>query len=157
MKIAATIGTVFLVLIGAQAEQITAKRRFTPNEIASLNHHGAGAGTSGVAGITTTVLYGNPEKPGLYTIMLVVPANTRIEAHSHQDNRSATVISGTWYLGYGDRFTDKDLKALPPGSFYTEPPGQTHFAQTRNEAAVVYITGFGPTSTTYVDDASHSY
>jgi len=58
-------------------------------------------------------------------------------------------VSGTWYLGYGARFDTKDLKALPPGSFYTEPPGRMHFAQTAAEPVVVYITGYGPTDTTY--------
>jgi PAS domain S-box-containing protein len=26
-----------------------------------------------------------------------------------------------WYIGYGTRYEEKNLKALPPGSFYTEP------------------------------------
>jgi uncharacterized RmlC-like cupin family protein len=56
------------------------------------------------------------------------PAHTRIAAHSHRDDRIATVISGTWHIGYGDRFDEAKLKALPPGSFYTEPPSQNHFA-----------------------------
>ena len=43
------------------------------------------------------------------------------------------------------------MKALPPGSFYTEPPSRNHFAETGNEAVVVQITGFGPSSTEYVD------
>ena len=123
--------------------------RLTPREIADLAQSGPGAGTSGVAGIRTTVLEGDPTKPGLYTIRLSVPAKTRIKAHSHRDDRSATVVSGTWYLGYGDRFDAKALKALPPGSFYTEPPGLLHFAQTSDEPVVLHITGYGPTDTIY--------
>jgi pimeloyl-ACP methyl ester carboxylesterase/uncharacterized RmlC-like cupin family protein len=126
-------------------------RRLTPSEIADLAQGGPGAGTSGVAGIRTTLLSGNPAGPGLYTLRLSVPANTRIEAHEHRDDRSVTVVSGTWYLGYGSRFDEKSLKALPPGSFYTELSGQPHFAQTRADPVIVYITGYGPTDTTYVD------
>ena len=143
-------------LIVAQASQGTAGRRLTPREIADLVQVGPGAGTSGVAGIRTTVLEGDPTKTGLYTIRLHVPAKTRIEAHSHRDDRSATVVSGTWYLGYGDRFDPKALKALPPGSFYTEPPGRLHFAQTAAEPVVVHITGYGPTDTTYAQPVRHS-
>ena len=84
-------------------------------------------------------------------IMLRVPAHTRIAAHSHRDDRVATVISGTWHLGYGDKFDEAKLKGLPPGSFYTEPSSRNHFAETGNEAVVVQITGFGPSSTEYVD------
>jgi hypothetical protein len=86
--------------------------------------------------------------------MLQVPAKTRIAAHDHQDDRIATVVSGTWYFGYGDQFSAAALKALPPGSFYTEPGHRTHFAETRDEPVVVQITGVGPSSTRYVDPAS---
>ena len=96
------------------------------------------------------VLKGDPNKSGLYTIQLTVPANTKIEAHTHPDDRVATVISGTWQIGYGTVFDEKKLKALVPGSFYTEPPNVAHFARTGNTAVMVQITGYGPTGTTYV-------
>jgi hypothetical protein len=62
-----------------------------------------------------------------------------------------TVISGTWQIGYGDKFDEAKLKALPPSSFYTEPSARNHFAETGDEPVVVQITGFGPSSTEYVD------
>jgi quercetin dioxygenase-like cupin family protein len=154
LKIVTFLGLIAFILIGARADKGGADRRLTPADISNLAQGGPGAGSSGVAGIQTTVLSGNPTGKGMYTIRLSVPANTRIEAHSHRDDRTATVVSGTWYFGYGRKFDEKELKALPPGSFYTEPPGRPHFAQTRSEPVVVYITGFGPTSTTYVDKPS---
>jgi hypothetical protein len=42
------------------------------------------------------------------------------------------------------------LRALPPGSFHTEPPNEDHFAETRDTEVMVQITGFGPTGTVYV-------
>jgi hypothetical protein len=36
------------------------------------------------------------------------------------------------------------------GSFYTEPAGVAHFAQTKQDPVLVYITGNGPTDTVYV-------
>lgn len=128
-------------------------RRLTPDDIAALDQGGPGAGSSGVAGIQTTVLSGDPSRAGLYTIRLSVPANTRIEAHSHRDDRSVTVVSGVWYFGYGPTFEESALQALPAGSFYTEPPNRPHFARTLAEPVVVYITGYGPTDTIYVESA----
>lgn len=112
-----------------------------------------GAGTSGASGIETVVLKGDPTKAGLYTLMLRVGPNVRIQAHSHKDDRVATVVKGTWYFGYGEKFDEASLKPLGPGSFYTEPPGVAHFAMTREEV-VLQITGTGPSSTTYVDPAN---
>jgi uncharacterized RmlC-like cupin family protein len=131
----------------------TGETRLTPAEFKFPQHGNPGTGSSGVGGIETVVLKGDPNKAGVYTIMLRVPAHTKIAAHSHQDDRVATVISGTWHIGYGDKFDEAKLKTLPPGSFYTEPPAQTHFAETGDEAVVVQITGFGPSSTDYVDPA----
>ena len=125
--------------------------RLTPDDIASRADVGAGAGTSGVSGIRSTILSGDPGEPVPYTIMLTVPPNTRIAAHSHRDARSAIVFSGIWYFGYGETARDDLMRSLPPGSFYTEPQGDPHFARTGAEGATVFISGFGPTDTIYVE------
>jgi quercetin dioxygenase-like cupin family protein len=144
------VGLSVLVVLGsARAQNNKPGQRLTPKEIDSITATGAGAGTSGVNGIQTRVLKGDPNKAGLYTIQLSVPANTRIDAHTHPDDRVATVISGTWYIGYGSRFDESKLKALDPGSFYVEPPAVSHFAHTGDRAVVVQITGYGPTGTKY--------
>ena len=111
-----------------------------------------GAGTSGASGIQTVVLKGDPTKPGLYVLALRTAANVTIQAHSHKDDRVATVLKGTWYFGYGQKFDEKALTALPPGSSYTEPPNTPHFARTRDEV-ILQIVGYGPSSTTYVNPA----
>jgi pimeloyl-ACP methyl ester carboxylesterase/uncharacterized RmlC-like cupin family protein len=129
------------------------EERLTPAEYKFPQQGNPGTGSSGMAGIQTVVLKGDPDQAGVYTIMLRVPAHTKIAAHSHRDDRVATVISGTWHFGYGNKFDEARLKSLPPGSFYTEPPGQPHFAETDDEAVTVQITGFGPSSTDYVDPA----
>jgi quercetin dioxygenase-like cupin family protein len=149
-----SVSALFVALVAvAQAASVN-QIRLIPSEIEAKESSGAGAGTSGVAGIQTTILLGDPTKPGLYAIRLSIPANTKIQAHSHRDNRSATVMSGTWYFGYGRVADGATTKALPPGSFYTEPAGVAHFALTKAEPVVVYITGVGPTDTVYVGKAS---
>jgi hypothetical protein len=140
-----------LCCAAAGTQNETIRQRLTPAEIESRYRSDPAAGTSGVSGIETVILKGDPTGAGLYTILLRVPAHTRIEAHDHPDDRVATVISGTWYFGYGDRFDDARLKALGPGSFYTEPPHESHFARTGDTPVVVQISGVGPTGTTYRD------
>jgi uncharacterized RmlC-like cupin family protein len=119
-----------------------------------MRAHEAGSGTSGIAGIRTTVVAGEPSMPGPYTIRLTIPPDTRIQAHIHRDNRSAVVVAGVWYFGYGLLAKANAEKALPAGSFYTEPAGVAHFAETKVEPVTVYITGDGPTDTRYVQDAA---
>lgn len=124
--------------------------RLAPGEVDALPAHDSGAGTSGVAGIRTTVVAGDPTRSGPYTIRLSIPANTRIQAHTHRDNRTAVVVAGVWYFGYGPSANPEAEKALPTGSFYIEPAGVAHFAETKADGVVVYITGNGPSDTVYV-------
>jgi quercetin dioxygenase-like cupin family protein len=123
--------------------------RLTPGEIAA---GGAGEEQSGGAGSAAgqrRVLFGDPRKAEYYSILLFVPAHTTIQAHSHLDNRMATVVAGEWHFGYGNEFNAAGLKTLPPGSVYSEPAGVNHFAQTGGEAVIVQISGFGPTDTKF--------
>jgi pimeloyl-ACP methyl ester carboxylesterase/uncharacterized RmlC-like cupin family protein len=128
--------------------------RLTPEEIRANQTGSNQIGSSGLAGVTTKVLFGDPSKTGFYSVVLSVPAHTTIQAHTHRDDRMATVVSGTWHIGYGDHFDERALKTLLPGSVYSEPGGATHFAQTGDDPVLVEISGVGPTDTRYFDPAN---
>jgi pimeloyl-ACP methyl ester carboxylesterase/quercetin dioxygenase-like cupin family protein len=131
-----------------------APTRLTADEVERHARGGAGAGTSGLEGIQTTVLSGDPAGAGPYAIEIRVPPHQRIAAHSHRDDRTALVVSGEWHFGYGDQAGAATARTLGPGSFYTEPAGQAHFAYTGDLPTVVYITGVGPTDTRYSRDVA---
>jgi len=128
--------------------------RLTPAEVRANQSGSDQIGSSGLAGVSTKVVFGDPSKSGFYTIVLSVPAHTTIQAHTHRDDLMAVVVSGTWHFGYGDHFDERALKSLPPGSVYSEPGAVTHFAQTGAEPVLVEISGFGPTDTRYFDPAN---
>lgn len=131
-----------------------APARLTAEEVERHARAGAGAGTSGLEGIQTTVLSGDPAGAGPYAIEIRVPPHQRIAAHRHRDNRTALVVSGEWHFGYGEQADAGATRMLGPGGFYTEPAGQAHFAFTADLPAVVYITGEGPTDTRYSTDVA---
>ena len=106
-----------------------------------------------VPGQELAPLIGDSTKPGPFVERVKFPANFTVQAHSHPEDRTYTVISGTWYVGYGDKLDPAKLKALPAGSFHTEPANVNHFVVTKEGGAVVQITGTGPTATRYVDPA----
>jgi quercetin dioxygenase-like cupin family protein len=149
MKRRITAALMSIAVAASAAGLTSAGLRLTPGDVDALPGHESGAGTSGVAGIRTTLVAGDPSKAGPYTIRLMVPAHTRIQAHTHRDDRTAVVISGVWYFGYGPVANEANEKPLPSGSFYTEPGGVAHFAETKAEAVQVYITGNGPSDTVY--------
>jgi len=128
--------------------------RMTPAEMRASAVDSNPIGSSALPGVHTKVILGDPSKAGFYTILLFVPAHTTIQAHSHRDNRMAAVVSGEWHLGYGDHFDAKSLKSLPPGSVYSEPGGDNHFARTGADPVIVQISGYGPTDTRYFEAAN---
>jgi quercetin dioxygenase-like cupin family protein len=146
----ATIGLLVAGLLAAPAlAQQEARLRLAPSEAEALPVVRAGAGTSGVGGIETSLLLGDPNKPGPSTISIRVPPGTHIAAHSHRDDRSAIVVRGVWHFGYGPKADDVASTALPVGSYYTEPAGDPHFAWTGPEGVTVYISGIGPSDTRF--------
>jgi hypothetical protein len=142
------------VVISPAVAQSLKQMRLTPAEIKGSTLDNNQVGSSGLAGVHTKVLFGDPSKVGFYSILLFVPAHVTIQAHTHRDDRVATVVSGEWHFGYGNHFDAKSLKTLPPGSVYSEPGAVEHFAQTRDTPVIVQISGYGPTDTKYFDPAN---
>src|SRR5271168_5231640 len=133
-----------LVAASVAAAQSLPEMRMTPPEIQASALDSNQIGSSGLPGVHTKVVFGDPSKVGFYTILLFVPAHTTIQAHTHRDDRVAVVVSGEWHLGYGTHFDEKSLKTLPPG-------GDNHFAQADADSVIVEISGYGPTDTHYFE------
>jgi quercetin dioxygenase-like cupin family protein len=101
-------------------------------------------------------IVGDQSKPGPYTFLTKPrPApGPQNRPHTHPDTRSYTVISGTWYVGFGDKFDESKLIGLKPGSFYTEPAGVAHFVVIKDEGVIVQISGTGPSRLIPADAAA---
>lgn len=102
-------------------------------------------------GLDTAVLVGGSSAGTLYAQRIRIPAGRKLAPHSHP-NRSGmvTVLSGTLYFAYGDKFDETKLKEFPAGSFFTEPKGMPHYALTKAEEAVLQLDAIGSDGTVYV-------
>ena len=80
MKTRITMLSLGLLFTAAYAAPLSSPQlRLTPSEIDSMPARDGGAGTSGVAGIRTTVMSGDPTQDDPYTIRMSVAANTKIQ------------------------------------------------------------------------------
>ena len=131
----------FLLAVPVQAEGLTCVR-LAPEEMRFL------ADPERPGGMEIALLAGDMGKPGLYAARIRIPAHLRIQPHTHPDDRLVVVISGTLHVGYGARFDASGMKPLPPGSFFTEPAGQPHYAWAQTSDVVVQVSGIGPSGTT---------
>jgi quercetin dioxygenase-like cupin family protein len=101
-------------------------------------------------------IVGDQTKPGPY-IFLTRPRPTpgvASEPHTHPDTRTYTVISGTWHVGFGEKFDESKLIPLKAGSVYTEPAGVPHFVVVKDKGTIVQISGTGPSRLISVGDAA---
>ena len=63
-------------------------------------------------------IYGDPAQPGPYAFRVRAQAGHRLAAHTHADERTVTVLSGTYWTAVGEVFDEDKLQAFPAGSFY---------------------------------------
>lgn len=118
--------------------------RLGPEEI----HFAADASRPGHMAVA--LLYGDMAQAGLYAARVLIPAGLKVMPHRHPESRVVAVVSGTLLVGFGERFDASELKALPAGSFFTEPPGRAHFVWARDGDVVVQVSGIGPSGTEYL-------
>src|SRR5260370_9192101 len=85
--------------VASSADGDANEERLAPTEYKFPQVGNPGTGSSGVGGIQTVVLKGNPDQAGIYTTMLHVPTHTLIAAHSHPADRVPTVIPGACHIG----------------------------------------------------------
>ena len=70
------------------------------------------------AGAQLAVLEGDPmAASGDYTIRLKMPDGYKVPAHFHPADEAATVISGSFNLGMGDKLDTSKTMELQPGGF----------------------------------------
>jgi quercetin dioxygenase-like cupin family protein len=121
-------------VVGAQSPAI-GLARLTPEEITWPAATGC---------VQQAVVAGDLKREGLYAVQMKFAAGCRIQPHAHPRDRVITVLSGTMHLGFGATFDEKGLKALPPGSVWTEPAAQPHFGWARDTDVVLHVSGIGP-------------
>ena len=91
-------------------------------------------------------IYGDPAQPGPYAFRVRAQAGHRLAAHTHADERTVTVLSGTYWTAVGEVFDEDKLQAFPAGSFYVIPAGVPHFSAVLDGEVEFQEAGVGPSS-----------
>jgi quercetin dioxygenase-like cupin family protein len=103
-------------------------------------------------GVKMAVLQGDLSQAGPYTYRLQLPAGYKVMPHRHPGDEHVTVLSGTLYMGIGEKFDPEKAKVLPTGGFLVVPAQIPHFGWSQDES-VVQVHGMGPSGITYVNPA----
>jgi len=102
-------------------------------------------------GVQVAILHGDPSKPGIYVIRIKWPPGIMSRPHKHPEDRHVVVLSGTWYTGTGEDFKPEHAIPMMAGGYMMHPAGAIHWDGTREESAVIQVTGYGPSANIMVD------
>jgi hypothetical protein len=94
------------------------------------------------------VLYGDPDKPGLYAVMQKWLPGNMSRPHWHPNDRFITVLKGTWWVGTGEPFDPDTTTPVPAGSAVTHFAKEIHYDGAKDGETWLLIVGEGPATNT---------
>jgi hypothetical protein len=100
------------------------------------------------AGSAQAILFGDPNKPGMYGVLTKWHAGHMSRPHFHANDRFITVISGTWWCGTGTKYDPASTVPVPAGSFVTHVGKGIHYDGAKEGDVVLQIVGMGPATST---------
>jgi quercetin dioxygenase-like cupin family protein len=99
------------------------------------------------------VLFGDPTKPGPFTMRFKMPDGYKIPPHWHTQDEQLTILAGTLQLYMGDTMTGEP-HSLGVGAYHFLP-GKSHHAALAKGEAIVQIHGVGPFDIHYLNPADN--
>ena len=112
----------------------------TPGEIKWVRN---AAGTNEQA-----VLFGDPSKEGPYVVRLRWLKGNMSRPHFHPHDRFFAVISGTWWVGTGEKFDPESTVPVPAGSYVIHYAKKIHYDGAKDEDCEIQVWGMGPATST---------
>jgi len=102
-------------------------------------------------GLRAAWIVGSEAGDGPYLLRVSLARGARIPPHTHPDERSSTVLSGTLYVGFGEVADESKVVAIPAGGVYVAPANVPHYLWARDGDVLYQESGIGPTATRPVD------
>jgi len=109
---------------------------------------------TGTPGRSETVnLWGNPNQPGPYGVLIKWYPGNFSRPHQHNGTRWIYVISGTWWVSTSNTYDFATTYPMRAGTYVVNEGGKTHWDGSRAgdpEPAIILLTGIGPVVTTQI-------
>lgn len=106
-------------------------------------------------GLQTAIAEGNPQAPGLFTMLLKLPDGVWIPPHFHNVEKRLVVIKGELLMGHSDAIDASKAASLKTGGIAVMPANTHHYEGGKGETIVALIAN-GPFTTTMVQAGTAS-
>jgi quercetin dioxygenase-like cupin family protein len=98
----------------------------------------------------SAILFGDPGKAGPYVMRIRWLPGNMSRPHFHPNDRFFVVISGTWWMGTGEKFDPASTVPAPAGSYVIHYANKVHYDGAKDEETVIQVWGNGPATSTPV-------
>jgi quercetin dioxygenase-like cupin family protein len=95
-------------------------------------------------------LFGDPNKPGIYGVLIKWLPGHNSRPHFHSTDRYIYVVSGTWWVSSSTTYDKSKMYPVPAGSFVTDIANTVHWdgAKESTGPCILLLVGEGPMHTT---------
>lgn len=107
----------------------------------------------GAAGRQQTLkIYGDPNLPGPYSILMKWWPGAFSRPHIHEKTRYITVISGNWWVSSSAHYDPDKTYPIPAGSVVRDEANTVHWDGAKGAPVILQISGEGPAPSLAVDE-----
>lgn len=101
-------------------------------------------------------LFGDPNKPGIYGVLIKWLPGHNSRPHFHSTDRYIYVVSGTWWVSSSTTYDKSRMYPVPAGSFVTDIANTVHWdgAKESTGPCILLLVGEGPMHTTQLVPAA---
>ena len=120
-----------------------------------IMHFGDLKWTPIIKGCDLATVAGDPSAEGTpFVVRLRCVDGAKIPPHWHPTDEHVTVLSGTFYIGMGDKLDPTQSHPFTAGGYAVAPAHMNHYAWTKT-GATVQVNLMGPFALTYVNPADN--
>jgi hypothetical protein len=104
-----------------------------------------------IPGESQATLFGDPNKPGIYGVLIKWAPGTNSTPHFHSTDRYAYVVSGTWWASSSSTYDKTKMYPIPAGSLVVDIKNTVHWdgsAAGDKQPCILLLVGEGPVTTT---------
>ncbi len=102
----------------------------------------------GLPGEQQARLFGDPDKPGIYGILIRWDPGHYSKPHFHSTDRYVYVVAGTWWVSASDHWDPARTYPVPAGTYVRDIASTVHWDGARDEPCLLMLVGEGPMKTT---------
>jgi quercetin dioxygenase-like cupin family protein len=99
-------------------------------------------------GMRQALLFGDPDKSGIYGVLIEWLPGHYSHPHFHSTDRYAYVISGTWWVSSSSTWDPDEAYPVPAGSYVRDLANMVHWDGARDKPCLLMLVGEGPMVTT---------